>query len=103
MTSSIAFSIAPVSVICLQALRLDDGVGVLAFGPHGLEHFLGDLAGDGVVGDARQQPGEARRVDAAIAPISRLSLVQRRGELAHHPVGGELGVLAGTCRQRPAS
>src|ERR1044071_1866760 len=33
----------------LEALRLDDGVRVLALGPHGLEHVLGDLARDGVV------------------------------------------------------
>ena len=67
ITSSMIFSIAPVSVICLQALRFDDRVRVLALSPHLLEHFLGDLARDGGVGDARQQAGEAPRRRCATA------------------------------------
>src|SRR5487761_549072 len=43
-----------------EALRLDDGVGALTARPHGLEHFLGDLAGDRLIGDARQQARQAR-------------------------------------------
>jgi hypothetical protein len=42
----------------LQALGLDHRVGVAFAGPHGLEHLLGDLAGEGVVLDAGDQAGE---------------------------------------------
>ena len=76
----------------LEALGLDDGVGVLALGPHGLEHVLGDLSRDGVVGDAAEQSREARRVDAALADL-QVVFIERRRERARHPVGGELGLI----------
>ena len=50
----------------LQALGLDDGVGRFALGPHRLEHFLGDLAGDGLVDDPLQQAAQLRGQDARV-------------------------------------
>src|SRR4029077_17590659 len=70
----------------LEAPGFDDGIRVLAFGPHRLEYILGDLARDGVVDDARQQAGQTLRVDAALGDLE-VVLVERRGERTGYPVG----------------
>ena len=74
-------------------MRLDDRIRVLAFRPHLLEHFLGDLAGDGLIGDAREQAGQPPRVDARLRDLDAV-LVERGRQLAHHPVRRELLVAA---------
>src|SRR5690606_38185814 len=59
-----------------QAAAFDDGIGVAFALPHGVEYFLGDLAGDGAILDAPQK-GPRRRgrdragVDAEARPVQR--------------------------------
>src|SRR5256886_14394712 len=53
------------------------------------EDFLGDLAGDGLIGDALEESGQARRRQPPRADLEVLA-VERRSELSHDPVGREL-------------
>ena len=87
ITSSTIFSIAPASEICLQALRPMIASALAFAGPHGVEDFLGDLAGDGAVGDALQQRAQLRGADRRMRDLD-LRRVQRGGDLAQEPVGG---------------
>src|SRR5579863_7534539 len=68
------------------AARLDDCVGILAFVPHRLQHVLGNLARDGVVGNSRQQLRQRRRGDAAVADLHAVA-VEQAGELADDGIG----------------
>src|ERR1700722_2900723 len=60
------------------AARLDDRVGILAFVPHRLENVLGDLAGDGVVGNSSQQLSQRGRRDAAVTDLHAVAVEQTR-------------------------
>ena len=46
-----------------EAARLDDIIGAALALPHRVEYLLGDLAGNGVVGNARHQLCQHRRRD----------------------------------------
>ena len=52
-----------------KAALFDDRVGVAFAGPHRVEDFLGDLAGDRAVLDAAMSPASCVRHDAALRRI----------------------------------
>ena len=58
------------------------------------EHLPGELARERAVLDAGDQRAELRGGNRACGDVE-FGLVQRGGEFAHHPVGGELGLAAG--------
>ncbi len=75
----------------LQALLLDDLIGRTTLAvPEGLENLLRDVVRDRVVGDARDQAGELRRVERGIGDFELLA-VEARSQFAHDPVGDQLG------------
>src|SRR5690606_9783830 len=78
----------------LEPACLNDLVGVTFTVGHGLEHHLGDLAGDGVVPDAQDHAAQLLGADRRLVDLD-VRLVQQAGQLAHHPVGRQLGVAAG--------
>jgi hypothetical protein len=67
-------SMAPLSLICLSPLA---SMILSAFfaGPHGLEHVLGDLAGDGVVLNALEHAGQHASGYRAVCPAPARSLL----------------------------
>ena len=64
-----------------EAARLDDRVGIALALPDRVEHFLRELAGDGVIGDACDQARELLRRDRAGVDFEP-RLVERTGKIA---------------------
>ena len=79
----------------LEAFFFDDRIGVLAAVEHLVEDILGDLAGDGAVGNQVDQAAELRGTDRAVGDLQIVG-VQAAEEVTGDPVGGDLRVAFGT-------
>ncbi len=75
----------------LEALRLDDGVRRLAFGPHGFEYILGDFARNRRIDDARQQSAQCRGRHPRRGDL-HIVAIERARQFAHDPIGRKFGM-----------
>ena len=91
------------SVICLRPFASMIASAPPPLGPHGLEDLLGDLAGDRVVVDAREQRRQSVGGTTRLCAMSSFVLVERAGELRPSPSWRRASAGRRGARPRPRS